>query len=131
MSSTPRAQPPCRVLHVGLVTCRCMTLYTFCACAATFATVATFAIINCAELEKQAINLSQKGGYRVLVPDLYKGKLGADKEEAHHVSDKSKPLSDQSPWHCAPLSKHDFRGQLRHVPRNIVFSLQQVCVSDC
>lgn len=62
-----------------------MTLYTFCACAATFAMVATFAIINCAELEKQAINLSQKGGYRVLVPDLYKGKLGADKEEAHHV----------------------------------------------
>ena len=40
---------------------------------------------RCAELEKQAMNLSQKGGYRVLVPDLYKGKLGTDKEEAHHV----------------------------------------------
>jgi hypothetical protein len=45
---------------------------------------ATLAILG-AELEKQAINLSEKGGYRVLVPDLYKGKLGADKEEAHHV----------------------------------------------
>jgi carboxymethylenebutenolidase len=27
-----------------------------------------------------------KAGYRCLVPDLYKGKIGVDKEEAHHVS---------------------------------------------
>lgn len=30
--------------------------------------------------------LKDATGYRVLVPDLYKGKLGVDKEEAHHVS---------------------------------------------
>jgi carboxymethylenebutenolidase len=37
------------------------------------------------ELEKQAINISEKGGYRVLVPDLYKGKVGVDAEEATHL----------------------------------------------
>ena len=66
---------------------------------------------QCAELEKQAINLSQKGGYRVLVPDLYKGKLGADKEEAHHVGALSPPLAlllesfPEEPASCAPQSR--------------------------
>ena len=29
--------------------------------------------------------LANKGGYRVLLPDLYKGKVGVDAEEASHV----------------------------------------------
>lgn len=39
-----------------------------------------------AELEQQAMNLSKRGGYRVLVPDLYRGKVGVDKEEAKHLA---------------------------------------------
>jgi hypothetical protein len=58
-------------------------------------------MIRCIELEKQAINLSEKGGYRVLVPDLYKGKVGVDKEEAHHVRFQSAPRSILS--HCTFL----------------------------
>jgi hypothetical protein len=30
--------------------------------------------------------LSEATGFRCLVPDLYKGKVGLDAEEAHHVS---------------------------------------------
>ena len=29
--------------------------------------------------------MSRKGGFRVLVPDLYHGSVGTDKEEASHV----------------------------------------------
>ena len=39
--------------------------------------------------------------YRVLVPDLYKGKLGVTTEEAHHVRD---PISLAS--HVLPLRRH-------------------------
>ena len=37
------------------------------------------------EIKDQAAYLAQKGDYRVLVPDLYKGKIGVDAEEASHV----------------------------------------------
>lgn len=36
------------------------------------------------EIKAQAQHV-QQAGYRVLVPDLYKGKLGVDAEEASHV----------------------------------------------
>jgi dienelactone hydrolase len=35
-------------------------------------------------IKDQAVMLS-KEGFRCLVPDLYKGKIGVDAEEAHHV----------------------------------------------
>ena len=35
-------------------------------------------------IKKQALFISSKG-YRCLVPDLYKGKLGVNVEEAHHL----------------------------------------------
>lgn len=37
------------------------------------------------EIKAQAEELSKRGGYRVLVPDLYRGKLGVDAEEAGHL----------------------------------------------
>ena len=37
------------------------------------------------EVKRQAQHLSDTKGYRVLIPDLYKGKIGVDAEEAHHV----------------------------------------------
>ena len=36
-------------------------------------------------MKEQAELISQKGNYRVLVPDLYKGKIGVNAEEAKHV----------------------------------------------
>jgi carboxymethylenebutenolidase len=39
------------------------------------------------ELEQQAIAISKKGGFRVLVPDLYHGSVGTDKEEASHLAE--------------------------------------------
>lgn len=36
-------------------------------------------------VKAQAEKLSADGGFRVLVPDLYKGKLGVTREEAHHL----------------------------------------------
>ena len=33
----------------------------------------------------QAERIASEGGYRVLIPDLYKGKLGLNVEEAHHL----------------------------------------------
>ncbi len=36
-------------------------------------------------IKEQAKQISEKG-YRCLVPDLYKGKVGVDAEEASHVS---------------------------------------------
>ena len=33
--------------------------------------------------------ISEKGNYRVVVPDLYRGKTGVDAEEASHVSNTS------------------------------------------
>lgn len=36
-------------------------------------------------IKQQATLLQGATGYRVLIPDLYKGKIGVDKEEAHHV----------------------------------------------
>lgn len=38
------------------------------------------------EVKRQAQHLSNTKGYRVLIPDLYKGKIGVDAEEASHVS---------------------------------------------
>ena len=32
-----------------------------------------------------ASKLAEEGGYRVLVPDIYKGKIGVNAEEAHHL----------------------------------------------
>mmetsp|Transcript_9540 Transcript_9540/g.27910 ORF Transcript_9540/g.27910 Transcript_9540/m.27910 type:complete len:243 (-) Transcript_9540:541-1269(-) len=37
------------------------------------------------EIVGLATRFASEGAFRVLVPDLYKGKLGADKEEAHHL----------------------------------------------
>ena len=36
-------------------------------------------------LKDVAQKLHRLGGFRVLLPDLYKGKIGVDKEEAKHV----------------------------------------------
>lgn len=36
-------------------------------------------------MKEQAELISQRGNYRVLVPDLYKGKVGVNAEEAKHV----------------------------------------------
>lgn len=36
-------------------------------------------------IKEHATLLQGATGYRVLIPDLYKGKIGVDKEEAHHV----------------------------------------------
>ncbi|EIE22596.1 alpha/beta-hydrolase [Coccomyxa subellipsoidea C-169] len=38
------------------------------------------------EVKEQAELISQKGNYRVLVPDLYKGKIGVNAEEAKHLA---------------------------------------------
>lgn len=37
------------------------------------------------EIKKQAQRLTSKGGYRTIVPDLYKGKLGLDAEVLYEV----------------------------------------------
>lgn len=37
-------------------------------------------------IKEHATLLKDATGFRVLIPDLYKGKIGVDKEEAHHVS---------------------------------------------
>ena len=34
---------------------------------------------------KHATKISEQGNFRVVVPDLYKGKRGANAEEAHHL----------------------------------------------
>ncbi|GMH42358.1 hypothetical protein BSKO_10277 [Bryopsis sp. KO-2023] len=36
-------------------------------------------------IKMHAAKISEVGGYRCLVPDLYKGKIGVDKEEAAHL----------------------------------------------
>lgn len=36
-------------------------------------------------IKEHATLLKDATGFRVLIPDLYKGKIGVDKEEAHHV----------------------------------------------
>lgn len=36
-------------------------------------------------IKGHAEKISKVGDYRCLVPDLYKGKIGVDKEEASHV----------------------------------------------
>lgn len=41
-------------------------------------------------IKDMALKIS-KHGYRCLVPDLYKGKIGVDKEEAQHVSTARPP----------------------------------------
>lgn len=35
------------------------------------------------EIKKQAQRLTTEGGYRAIVPDLYKGKIGVDAEVLH------------------------------------------------
>ncbi|EIE18786.1 dienelactone hydrolase, partial [Coccomyxa subellipsoidea C-169] len=37
------------------------------------------------EIKEQAEHLSKLGNYRVLIPDLYKGSIGVDAEEASHL----------------------------------------------
>ena len=36
-------------------------------------------------MKAHASHISEQGNFRVLVPDIYKGKLGVDVEEAHHL----------------------------------------------
>jgi hypothetical protein len=60
------------------------------------------------EIKSQAEHL-KTGGYRVLVPDLYKGKLGVDAEEAGHVRSlhpSQNPPNIPFPFqHSLPLSQ--------------------------
>jgi hypothetical protein len=37
-------------------------------------------------IKEHAHLIADAGGFRVLIPDLYKGKVGLDAEEASHVS---------------------------------------------
>lgn len=37
-------------------------------------------------IKELAVKIQEATGYRCFIPDLYKGKIGVDKEEAHHVS---------------------------------------------
>jgi carboxymethylenebutenolidase len=37
------------------------------------------------EVKAHALKIGKEGGYRVLIPDIYKGKKGVDVEEAHHL----------------------------------------------
>ena len=37
-------------------------------------------------MKEQAEFITMRGNYRVLVPDLYKGEIGVNAEEAKHVS---------------------------------------------
>ena len=37
-------------------------------------------------IKDKASKIADEGGYRVLVPDIYKGKVGVDAEEASHLS---------------------------------------------
>eukprot|EP00877_Chromochloris_zofingiensis_P002020 jgi/Chrzof1/11819/Cz06g11050.t1 len=39
------------------------------------------------DMIKETAQMISKQGFRVLIPDLYKGKVGVDKEEASHVRD--------------------------------------------
>jgi len=36
-------------------------------------------------IKSHALKIAETGGYRVLVPDIYKGEVGVDAEEAHHL----------------------------------------------
>ena len=36
-------------------------------------------------VKAHALKIAKEGGYRVLIPDIYKGKQGVDVEEAHHL----------------------------------------------
>ena len=36
-------------------------------------------------IKEHAEKIAEMGGYRVLIPDIYKGKVGVDAEEAHHL----------------------------------------------
>ena len=36
-------------------------------------------------IKEHAAKIAEEGGYRVLIPDIYKGKMGVDKEEASHL----------------------------------------------
>ena len=46
-------------------------------------------------IQRQALKLSEDGGFRCIVPDLYKGKLG-DVEEAHHQTSSIGPTPKTS-----------------------------------
>jgi carboxymethylenebutenolidase len=37
-------------------------------------------------IKEHAHLIAEAGNFRVLIPDLYKGKIGVDAEEASHVS---------------------------------------------
>jgi hypothetical protein len=55
-------------------------------------------------IKEHAMLLLEATGFRVLIPDLYKGKLGVDKEEAHHVSSRSRPPGREG--QVAPYPQH-------------------------
>lgn len=52
------------------------------------------------EIKRQAQHLHDQKGYRVLVPDLYKGKIGVDAEEAGHVGHSFGTLQHLIPPHA-------------------------------
>ena len=47
-------------------------------------------------IQEHALRISQEG-YRVLVPDLYKGALGVNVEEAHHLMSNVSALDARTP----------------------------------
>lgn len=59
------------------------------------------------ELHSQAMKLSQMG-YHVVVPELYRGKLGVEAEEAQH-------LMDHLDWPAAVADVRNAARYLRHM----------------
>ena len=67
------------------------------------------------QVKKIAERLSKAGRYRVLVPDIYKGKVGVDAEEAHHLMSnvrRSKEMVASKSIHHFALSIDSFIDRL-------------------
>eukprot|EP00882_Tetradesmus_deserticola_P021447 GHRQ01023218.1.p2 GENE.GHRQ01023218.1~~GHRQ01023218.1.p2 ORF type:complete len:135 (+),score=34.43 GHRQ01023218.1:410-814(+) len=57
-------------------------------------------------IKEHAHLIGDAGGFRVLIPDLYKGKVGVDKEEASHVSAPAGgPPEQVSRGRCSPRAE--------------------------
>jgi hypothetical protein len=58
------------------------------------------------EMKQQAYFISQRGNYRVLIPDLYKGKSGINAEEAKHVRVVALHACTATHLGCPPCLQH-------------------------